>query len=350
MSDTIRIGVAGLNWGTQHLSAFAQVEGATITAIADTDANRLRAAAKDFPGAQAFESANELIESGAVDAVVIATPTYLHERQSNHAFDAGLHVLCESPVGINGREASHLLTASGLTGRVFMWSNPLRFDPRVAAAQGAVAEGSVGEVFHAVATCRIPGWKHAADAWQLDRDRGGGALLAVAVQTIDAVWYAMGCPDPMEALGARFDRFAQNHASGLDAIAEDTMTGMIRFKNGSTLQCVAQINHPSATGSIESEQRLWGVDGALDLVLGQLTDLAGKTRPLAEPPFDSSQGFTAQAAAFLEAVRSHSEPPTTGKQALSLAKMTDALATSAKEKEAVSIKVERSLDDLFGAL
>ena len=328
MSEPIRLGLAGLNWGLNHLHAFAQADGATLVAIADTDPEALARAATALPSAQTFGSANELIASGSIDALVIATPTHLHELQAIRAFDADLHVLCESPVGINGREASHIVTAAGLAGKIFAWSNPLRFDPILAAARE-----SLGDIQHALAAHRLSGWPHPPKSWRLDRDCGGGALLAVAWQTIDAVWYAMGCPDPTEALGARFDSFARRHANGLDAIAEDTLTGIVRFKNGSTLHCHAQLGLAAPT---EIEMKLWGASATANL--------------LDRPPAQLPACFAAQAADFIQAVRAQTDPLNSGKQALAMAKMTDALALSAKEKQASPIKVERTLDDLFAGL
>ena len=53
---------------------------------------------------------------------------------------------------------------------------------------------------------------------------------------------------------------------------------------------------------------------------------------------------------FIDAIREEREPLNDGKQGLTLMRMLDALALSAKEKHAVSIKATRSLDDLFGGL
>ncbi len=336
MTQDIRLGIAGLNWGRHHLRAFAQTKGVALVALADPDPEALAQAAAELPAAQTFPSAKELIDSGAIDALVIATPTHLHERQAIRAFDADLHVLCESPIGVNGREASHVVTAAGLAGKIFAWSNPLRFDPRVAAARRSAEAGSLGELLHAVANCRLSSWPHPPDSWRLDRDCGGGALLAVAWQTIDAVWYAMGCPDPIEALGARFDFFAQAHSPKLESIAEDTLAGIVRFKNGSVLQCAAQLG-PACSDSVEMQ------------LCGSLAH-ASFPAPTDPSPLGIAALFAAQARHLAHVIRGEEEPVCAPKQALAMAKMTDALALSAKEKQAAPIKVERSLEDLFGGL
>lgn len=349
MTDTIRIGIAGANAGARHAQAFASLPEAALVAIADPDATLREPLAETFGIERQFSSAEELIRSEGLDAVVIATPSYLHERHIDAVFEAGLHALCETPVAINSSEASRLVTAAGLVGKTFMTSCPLRFDPRISEARRLVQEGAIGEPFRADCQVNLAHWSHPPDSWRLDRERGGGALLEVGLEWIDLVWFAFGCPDPMEAMAARYDLFSKKHADeDFEAIAEDALAGMVRFKNGAALQVAVQIHRSSASGNDERSLRIWGSDGSIDLLEGLRSTPEGPTRFAAA--VTDVTCYQAQAKAFLHSIRSKEEPLNTGKQALTLLKLADALLTSSREKEAVSIKVERSLDDLFGSL
>jgi len=250
---------------------------------------------------------------------------------------------------VRGSEVSHIVTSAGLVGKTFMWANPLRFDPRVSIAQGLIEAGEIGEPLYGQACIQIPDWPHAADSWRLERDLGGGALLEVGAQTLDALWFCMEAPDPMEALASRFEAFSANYASELEHPAEDTLTGQVRFKNGASLQITAQLNAPISGEEAKQSITLIGTRGSIDIASGHRSDNEGNSYEYAKPSCQSSQ-LRALAVSFLQAIESGEEPAANGKKALAFHKMTDALLTSAKEKKAVSIKVERSLDDLFGGL
>lgn len=347
MSKPLRIGIAGAQLGAPHATAFARTSGAALVAIAEPDGGRLDALAAAFPEARRFESAEEMIASGELDAVVVASPTYLRERQVGAAFDAGLHVLCESPPGINGRESSHSFTSAGLVGKMFMWSSPGRFDPLQSEARRLVDAGELGEVFQGYARAHSTAFACESDSWRLDGERGGGALLQLGFAAMDAVWYAMGCPDPVMAMAARYDLLAKEFAGPrIERIAEDAVVGMVRFKNGACLQISAQASGHGPES--DRSARIWGSKGSLDLLAG--IRYAGSDSAAYAQAASPEARYAAQAVAFVEAIASGAEPPNTGKQALALMKMADALATSAKEREAVPIKAERSLEDLFGAL
>ncbi|MDQ8202270.1 Gfo/Idh/MocA family oxidoreductase [Pelagicoccus sp. SDUM812003] len=345
---SLRIGIAGANYGAAFAAAFAQIDQVTLAAIADPDSERRQPLADSHRISSQFENAEEMIGAGQLDAVVIATPTYLHERQIGAAFDAGLHVLCAAPIGTNARELSHIVTSAGLVGKTFMGSNPLRFDPRFAKAAELVESGTLGDVFMGRASVKVASWPYDGSSWRLDRERGGGALLETGAQAIDALWFALGCPDATEAMAASYDRFSQRHASSLESVAEDAIAGFVRLRNGACLQIEAQLDADLGSSSESIELTLSGSEASLDLQTGQLLR-NGSSQGYAEP-FDPAASHRAEAEAFVSAVLSESETRFTGKQALSLAKIFDALLLSAKEKEAAPIKLERSLDDLFGAL
>ena len=99
--------------------------------------------------------------------------------------------------------------------------------------------------------------------------------------------------------------------------------------------------------------QIFGTSGSLDLAKGHRVVARQPevvSTPYADIPSDESDWFLAQAQEFIDAIREEREPLNDGKQGLTLMRMLDALALSAKEKHAVSIKATRSLDDLFGGL
>ncbi|MCK4249058.1 MAG: Gfo/Idh/MocA family oxidoreductase, partial [Candidatus Omnitrophica bacterium] len=91
---TIRIGLIGLgSMGQVHLKSMADIEGLEVTAVCDANPKTI----ESFKGAK-FTDSSELINSGKIDAVIIATPHYFHTPVSIEALQKGLHVLVEKPI------------------------------------------------------------------------------------------------------------------------------------------------------------------------------------------------------------------------------------------------------------
>ncbi len=65
------------------------------------------------------DEAHALLDSGTVDAVLIATPHFDHPSIAVKAFEKGLHVLCEKPIGVYGSQAREMVEAAHRSGKKF---------------------------------------------------------------------------------------------------------------------------------------------------------------------------------------------------------------------------------------
>ena len=102
--EKVRIGIIGFgHMGSQHSNALLanKVDNAVLTAIADIDPKKLEKA-KALAGDKVkyFNSAEELMDSGEVDAVIPTCPHYYHPVYGIYALEHGLHYLCEKPAGV----------------------------------------------------------------------------------------------------------------------------------------------------------------------------------------------------------------------------------------------------------
>ena len=94
----VRVGIIGVgNMGSSHVRTFeaGAVPRGKVTAICDTDPRKMEKFSDDY---RKFTDSRELIRSGEVDAVIIATPHYFHTTIGVDAFDNGLHTLTEKPI------------------------------------------------------------------------------------------------------------------------------------------------------------------------------------------------------------------------------------------------------------
>src|SRR5215472_7793544 len=88
------IGAGGI--GRVRAAALAATPGCRLSAVADLDLGRARAAAP--PGTPCFSEYRELLARSDAEAVVVSTPPAYHEEIALAALEAGKHVLCEKPL------------------------------------------------------------------------------------------------------------------------------------------------------------------------------------------------------------------------------------------------------------
>ena len=132
--------------GADHVETITRaVSGAEICAVADIDPKRAENAASRVPGAKAFASAELLIESPEVDAVIIASSDATHAQYVTACISVRKPVLCEKPLAPTVAECEqilHLEESAAL--RLVQVGFMRRFDPGYVELRGRIAAGEVG--------------------------------------------------------------------------------------------------------------------------------------------------------------------------------------------------------------
>jgi predicted dehydrogenase len=113
-SDVIRIGIVGAGQfaRTRHLPAFRALPGVRVVGVCNQRRESSSRVAREFDIPKVFGNWEDLIEDDAIDAVVIGTWPYLHCPITLKALDAGKHVLTQSRMAMNAREAQRMLDRS----------------------------------------------------------------------------------------------------------------------------------------------------------------------------------------------------------------------------------------------
>lgn len=114
MSDIVRIGVVGagsisLRGIMPHLSQTDVQPVARMTAVCDPVPGRAQAAAEKFNVSAAYESYEELLDSGQVDAITIASPIGVHFEQGKMAIERGIHIHFNKTMTTTLAEADELI-------------------------------------------------------------------------------------------------------------------------------------------------------------------------------------------------------------------------------------------------
>jgi predicted dehydrogenase len=171
-----------------HAPAFRGNKDFAISAIAEADPQRLRSAAAAFPGARLYPNLEALLEQeSALDFVDLATPPWLHGRQTLLALERGLHVLCEKPLTLDSEELRRVAQAARQNDRTIFTVHNWACAPIWAKARELSARGEIGPVHHAeihVARTK-PSVAAGPGDWRTDPKLSGGGIL------VDHGWHAL---------------------------------------------------------------------------------------------------------------------------------------------------------------
>ncbi len=142
----VRLGIIGMgNIGQHHhgyLSA-GKVSRAELVAVSDAIVSKL----DKYKPLKIFGDGEDMIRSGEVDAVIIATPHYQHTTLGIAALNAGIHAMVEKPISAHKADAERLIAASKKNPKtVFAGMFQLRAEPRYLKIQKLIQSGGLGEV------------------------------------------------------------------------------------------------------------------------------------------------------------------------------------------------------------
>ena len=126
-------------------NAFDEADNAELISVLSSDADR----AKEFGSKHGVETAtadmSEFLAADGLEAVWVASPTYLHHEQGMAAIDAGRHVLLEKPLAYDAKGAWELVEAAKKAGVKLATGYQGRYVPAHANMKRLLDEGAIGE-------------------------------------------------------------------------------------------------------------------------------------------------------------------------------------------------------------
>ena len=139
--------VVGLRMGRAHCQAYAGIEGVTLRAVCDANAERAKEVAAQFGVPVATADFEEILSDDAIRFVSVVVPDHFHAEYTVAALAAGKDVLCEKPMAPTVAECQQMVAAAEAAGRALMIGQSYRFNPAFLAVKQAVERGDVGEVY-----------------------------------------------------------------------------------------------------------------------------------------------------------------------------------------------------------
>ncbi|MDQ0635296.1 myo-inositol 2-dehydrogenase/D-chiro-inositol 1-dehydrogenase [Arthrobacter pascens] len=149
MTDILRVAVIGAGrMGADHIKRLStRIHGTEVAAVVDVDLSRAQAAIEGIDGAVALASADEALNNGDVNALLIATPGFLHEEILYKALEKGFPILCEKPLTPDAESAWKVVQAETALGHKRIQVGFMRrFDAEYAALVSVIRDGELGEL------------------------------------------------------------------------------------------------------------------------------------------------------------------------------------------------------------
>lgn len=233
--EKVRIGIIGIgNMGSSHSKTLfaGRVPDAVLAAVCDINQDRLDWAKETFGDSVArFSDYNEMLNSGLVDAVIVATPHYSHPDIGIAVLEAGKHLLSEKPIGVYTKKVLELYeVAKKHPELVFGIDYNQRTDSKYQKIRDMVKNGELGEIqriifivtdwFRTQAYYNSGGWRA---TWA---GEGGGVLINQDPHQLDLWQWICGVPKRVIA----FTHEGKHH----DIEVEDDVTAYFEYENGAT--------------------------------------------------------------------------------------------------------------------
>lgn len=328
----LRIGLIGTGRiGQVHAANIASNPEATLSWIADPFVAGAEAVAARH-GGRATDDPEQLLTSGGVDAVLVASPTATHIDLIARSIDLGLPVLCEKPIDLD------IARVDALRPRVAAAQVPValgfnrRFDPAFASVRARVASGEIGDLEQLTIISRDP------SAPPADYIAGSGGIFRdMTIHDFDMARFFLPDIVEVQATGTTtFDEGARLHGDF------DTAVCTLRTASGAI---VTIINSRHSAVGYDQRIEAFGGRGHLSVANApsSLVSLSTSKSVEAKPPYETffleryARAYAVELDEFVKLVRGESSTSPSfedGRAALVLA---DAAHRSAVDRVAVTV-------------
>ena len=323
--NDIRIAIIGCGLiGRQYAQRLSRL-GAPVVAVADPLLERAEEVA-EANGAAMYSSARDLLDEEAIDLLCICSPTPFHHAAVLAAAGRGLHIFCEKPLAENLAQAREMCGAAHEAGVTMGMGFKMRYEAAFARAKSLIEAGEIGAPLYSIFSYfqQVPPPER---AWYKDF----GTTRDNVVHAIDLSNWLLDRPPA--GVRARLD-----HRLGFKG--EDKVFLQIAYGDGALASIHGGWVGADYPAVAASDDILFQIVGEAGYVAG---DRAGHIviasgrgiERLALAPVDS---FSAELAAFLDALRLGEPPPVSAAAGLVAQAVIEAAFASDRSGETVSIE------------
>ena len=327
MNNKVKWGVLGVaNIAVKKVvPAMQQGEWSEINAIASRNIEKAQRAAETLGIAKAYGSYEELLADPEIEAVYNPLPNHLHVPWTIKAAEAGKHVLCEKPIGLNAHEAQSLIEVRERTGVKIQEAFMVRTHPQWLTARELVKSGGVGELRSIVGYFSY--FNRDPENVRNKPDIGGGALMDIGCYPITISRFLFGA-EPDRVLGV-IDRDPEFGTDRLVSATLDFGSRQSIFTCSTQLVPYQRVLILGTSGRIEVEIPFNAPDDRpTRILIDDGSDLFGGGIKVTE--FPQCNQYTIQGDLFSKSIETKTEQPIPLEDAIKNMAVIDAVFSSAE--------------------
>ncbi len=331
----LRIAFAGAGYIINIHAKAAQNNGVELAAVAEKFAEKAAPFAKKFRIQRQYETVEQMLAAGGVDALVIGTPNFLHAPQAIAALEAGMHVMVEKPMAMSAAEAEKMIEASAKSGAKLMVAHCWRFDEDVNWLKAQTPK--LGKIIRTKGYGVHSNW--GPGGWFTHKAlAGGGALADMGIHALDTARYLLGDPKPVSVY-AKIGTFYKEFD------VDDTGVIIIEWDEGTTSYIESGWWQPHMDGP-EAATQLYGTQGFGQLfpTLLELPNAEAQRVDMVKSGFKFPRKehcpqsmYDAQMAYFLACIRENKTPVPGSAEGLVNMKVVEAAYKSSRTGKVVEI-------------
>ncbi|MFZ0296578.1 MAG: bi-domain-containing oxidoreductase [Candidatus Sulfotelmatobacter sp.] len=298
---------AGIFAVSTLLPALKRVRGVNLITASAANGSHARHAADKFGFASCTTSEVEILNSPAVNTVVIATRHHLHARQVIAALQRGKHVFCEKPLCLNQEELKEIIAAhenSGSSRRLLMVGFNRRFAPLTVRMKEFLQQAGEPLALH----YRVNAGFLPADHWMNDRLQGGGRMVSEVCHFVDLLCFLTGsAPVEVETRSLANSALLKPDRSNPGKYSNDNVVCSLRFADGSQ----GTISYLANGDKAYSKERIEVFGGGVAVLedFRRLELVRGGKRRVCRSRLRQDKGHRGELAAFVAAIQTGSESP-----------------------------------------
>lgn len=250
----IRVAVVGLGkMGLSHQSLLGAHPGVDLVGVCDANSYLLGVLRK-YTGVATFGDLAKMLDETRPDALVVATPSRLHEPMVRAAIDRGIHVFCEKPFTLSSTEGASLAEDAAAKGLITQVGYHNRFVGTFAEVKRLLEREVIGDVTHVLAEAYGPVvLKPQGGTWRSRSSEGGGCLYDYAAHPLNLVNWYLG--EPLGVGGTVLNKIFSREI-------DDEVSSTLYYADGTTAQLSVNWADESVR-KMTTRITVWGTKGRI---------------------------------------------------------------------------------------
>ena len=183
-----------------------------------------------------YENFDAIKSNADIDAVYVITPNALHHDEVIRVAEAGKHVICEKPMGLNAKQGQEMVDACRHAGVKLLVGYRMHFEPHTLEIIRMRNAGDFGKILFFQGLCGFAIGD--PNQWRLNKElAGGGSLMDIGIYAVNGARYMVG-EEPLWVTAQETKTDPVKFKTGVD----ETIQFQFGFAGGAVASCLSTYN------------------------------------------------------------------------------------------------------------